>query len=155
MNFSSNEDIEAPIGDVFAMLSEFEVYERSAIRRGIEVQRVGKHEGAMVGMAWDARFSLRGKKRDIKLSLTQFDAPNTMRFDSQSQGLGSVLTLDLMALSTGRTRLTVSLKLAPKALSARLLVQSLKLAKGNLTKRYKWKVAEYARALEERHSRMA
>ena len=155
MKFSSNEDIEAPIGDVFAMLSEFETYERSAMRRGIEVQRVGEHEATVVGMAWDARFSLRGKKRDIKLSLTEYDAPNNMRFETVSQGLDGVLTLDLLALSSGRTRLNVSLELAPKTLPARLLVQSLKLAKGNLTKRFKWKVAEYAKGMEERHSRMA
>ena len=155
MKFSSNEDIEAPIGDVFAMLSDFEVYERSAIRRGIEVQRVGDHEVAKVGMAWDARFTLRGKERDINLSLTEFDAPNSIRCEADSQGLGGILTLDLLALSSGRTRLSVTLKLAPKTLPARLLVQSLKLAKSNLTKRFKWKVAEYAKSMEDRHSRMA
>jgi hypothetical protein len=155
MKFSSNEDIEAPIGDVFAMLSEFEIYERSAIRRGIEVQRVGEHETVAVGMAWDAQFSMRGKKKDIKLSLTECDVPNSMRFETESQELGGVLTLDLLALSPGRTRLSVTLTLAPKTLPARLLVQSLKLAKGKLTKRFKWKVAEYAKSMENRHNRMA
>ncbi len=155
MKFSSNEDIEAPIGDVFAMLSEFETYERSAIRRGIEVQRVGEHEAVAVGMAWDAQFIMRGKKKDIKLSLTEFDAPDAMRFEAENQGLGGVLTLDLLALSSGRTRLSVTLKLAPKTLPARLLMQSLKLAKSNLTKRFKRKVAEYAKNMEDRHSRMA
>lgn len=155
MKFSSTEDIEAPIDSVFSMLSEFEIYERSAIRRGIEVQRVGEHETTVVGMAWDARFTLRGKERDIKLTLAKYDAPNTMRFDSESQGLSGVLTLDLLALSAGRTRLSITLELAPKTLSARLLVQSMKLAKSNLTKRFKWKVAEYAKGMEERHSRMA
>lgn len=116
MKFSSNEDIEAPIGNVFAMLSEFETYERSAIRRGIEVQRVGEHGAAKVGMAWDARFSMRGKQKDVKLSLTECDAPNSMRFDAKSQGLEGFLTLDLLALSSGRTRLSVSLNLAPKTL---------------------------------------
>ena len=106
-------------------------------------------------MAWDARFTLRGKKKDIKLSLTDYDAPDSMRLEPENQGLGGVLTLDLLALSSGRTRLSVTLKLAPKTLPARLLVQSLKLAKSNLNKRFKRKVAEYAGNMEDRHSRTA
>ncbi|MCF6329308.1 MAG: hypothetical protein L3J02_05870, partial [Henriciella sp.] len=82
-------------------------------------------------------------------------APNTMRFDAESQGLNGVLNLELLALSSGRTRLSVKLNLAPKTLPARLLVQSLKLAKSNLNKRFKWRVAEYAKKVEDRHSRMA
>ena len=65
------------------------------------------------------------------------------------------MTLDLMALSPRRTRMSVLIELNPKTLAARLLVQSLKLAKSNLTKRFKLKVADYAKTMEERHSRLA
>jgi hypothetical protein len=51
--------------------------------------------------------------------------------------------------------MAVVLNLAPKTLSARLLVQSLKLAKSNLSKRFKQKVADYARQMEDRHNRSA
>jgi hypothetical protein len=155
MKFSSNEDIEAPIDQVFAMLSEFEAYERSAIRRGIEVNRLQESAVGKAGLAWDARFTLRGKPRDIRLNLAGYDMPNAMRIDADSQGLESILTLDLLALSPGRTRMSVALNLAPKTLPARLLVQSLKLAKGNLTKRFKGKVADFARQMEDRHKRTA
>ena len=47
----------------------------------------------------------------------------------------------------------VALEIKPLNLSARLWVQSLKLAKATLSKKYKERVAEYARGMEERHAR--
>lgn len=155
MQFSSKEDIDAPIEQVFAMLSEFESFERSAIRRGIEVIRTDSNETPMAGCRWNAKFKMRGKMRDLDLDLVSYDSPTSMRFESTSHGLAGTLTLDLMALSPRRTRMSVSLDLNPKTLTARLLVQSLKLAKSSLTKRFKLKVAVYAKNMEERHSRMA
>ncbi len=155
MQFSSKEDIEAPIEQVFAMLSEFESFERSAIRRGIEVIRTDNFTDPVAGYTWNSHFKMRGKMRELDLRLATYEHPNTMRFESDSNGLAGVMTLDLMALSPRRTRMSVSVELTPKTLAARLLVQSLKLAKSNMTKRFKLKVADYAKNMEERHSRLA
>ena len=155
MQFSTKEDIEAPIDEVFAMLSDFEGYERSAIRRGIEVQRERDMHPPGRGMAWTARFSLRGKPRDLTLQLAQYDRPTAMRLEADSQGLDGTLTLDLLSLSKRRTRLAVVLEVKPKTLSARLLVQSFRLAKATLNKRFKLKVAAFAKSLEERQGRTA
>lgn len=155
MKFSNKEDIEVPIGEVFAMLSNFEVHERSAIRRGIEVQRVDEAAPIAVGLAWDVRYTLRGKKRDVRLTLTGHERPNSMRFVSVSSGLDGILMLELLALSARRTRMSVVLNLAPNTLSARLFLQSLKLAKSNLNKRFKSRVANFVKGLEDRHGRMA
>lgn len=155
MQFSSKEDIEAPIEAVFTALSEFESFERSAIRRGIEVNRVDETAPLAAGMAWDAVFDLRGKRRNLHLTLSEYDPPNGMRFDSESFGLEGRLTIDLVALSPKRTRMAMVLHLSPKTLSARLFLQSLKLAKANLTKRFKLRVAEFAKGIEDRKSRMA
>ncbi|MHA6264619.1 SRPBCC family protein [Arenibacterium sp. CAU 1754] len=155
MKFSTKEDIEAPIDEVFSILSEFEAFERSAIRRGVEVQREDEYGEPRAGMAWKTHFLLRGKPRDMRLVLAEYDRPNAMRFDAKSQGLDGVMSVDLVPLSQRRTRMAVSLELMPKTLSARLLVQSLKLAKTSLTKRFKIKVASYAKNMEDRHKRMA
>jgi len=155
MKFSSREDIEAPVSDVFDMLSEFESFERSAIRRGVEVERLSDATTPQCGMKWRAQFDLRGKRRDLSVELVEFDRPNAMKFQADSQGLDGAMTLELLALSPRRTRLSVDLDLTPKTLSARLLVQSLKLAKSSLTKRFKLRVAGFAKDMEDRHSRLA
>ena len=153
MKFSTKEDIEAPIDKVFEMLCDFDTFERSAMRRGAEVQRRDTLTVPGVGMTWDASFSMRGKQRDIRLVMARFDPPNEMVLESTSTSLLGTMRLELMALSRTRTRVMVSFEMKPQNLSARLLIQSLKLAKTSLTKRYKLRVAEYTKGMEERYQR--
>lgn len=155
MKFSSKEDIEAPIEQVFSMLSEFETFERSAIRRGAEVQRTDDLTRTGRGMSWHARFMMRGKQRNVNVTLTNYDPPNAMLFETDSPGLDGQMMIDLLALSPRRTRLSVAFEMTPKTLPARLLIQSLKLAKTNLTKRFKLRVADYAKDIEDRARRSA
>lgn len=153
MKFSAREDIEAPIEFVFGQLTDFHAFERSALRRGAEVQRVDNKTSPGVGMAWDVAFKLRGKMRELKMELTSFDIPNGMVLSSRSPAMGGDMVVDLVALSRGRTRMSVDIDLRPKNLSSRLLVQSLKLARGNLTSRYETRVTGFARDLEDRYKR--
>lgn len=155
MKFSSREDIDAPIERVFEALCDFEAFERQAMRRGAEVQRVDALTEPGVGMKWKAAFTMRGRSRKLKLEMTQFDVPNEMIFAAKSPGMDGVFSVELMALSRSRTRMSIALEMTPLNLSTRLLVQSLKLAKNTLTKRFKLRVAEYAKTLEERLQRSA
>lgn len=155
MKFSTTEDIEAPIDAVFEMLCDFEGFERSAMRRGAEVQRVDSLKTAGVGMTWNAVFEMRGKRRDLQIEMVTFDRPNDMILESTSPGLIGQMGFELMALSRSRTRLNVALDVKPLTLSARLLVQSMKLAKASLTRKYKLRVGEYAKGMEERYVKMA
>jgi len=153
MNFSAKEDIEAPIEVVFAQVTDFEALERAALRRGAEVQRTDTLHKPGVGMGWTAAFMARGRMRQLDIRMTAFEPQHALRFHSVAQGLESELKIDLVALSRGRTRLSINLELKPRTISARLLVQSLKLARTNLNKKFHLRMADYARELEERTKR--
>lgn len=153
MKFSSHEDIEAPIEEVFGDVTDFQAFERQALRRGAEVQRVDDLIQPGPGMMWDAAFDLRGKRREVRIELTRLDPPNGLLAESRSPGMEGRFEVDLVALSRGRTRLSVTLSLEPKTLSARLLVQSMKLARKSLTRRFRKRVADFATELENRHKK--
>jgi hypothetical protein len=153
MQFSSKEDIEAPIDGVFREITDFQSFERSALRRGAEVQRTDALGAPAVGMSWHARFMLRGRKREMDIELVEYDPPNGIGLEARSPAILGRMRVDLVALSRGRTRLSVDLVLEPRSISGRLMVQSLKLARANLTKRFRLRVADYAVDLEERFKR--
>jgi hypothetical protein len=153
MKFSAREDIDAPIDRVFAALCDFEGFERQAMRRGAEVQRVDPLTQPGVGMRWKTAFTMRGRRRNLDLEMVRFDDPNEMLLEAKSKAVHIDFSIELIALSRSRTRMSIALDLSPLNLSARLLVQSLKLAKATLTKRFKLRVADYAKTLEERLSR--
>ena len=147
MKFSSKEDIETPIDRVFEQLTNFEMFERAAIRRGVEIERERDTAQPVVGMAWKARFEMRGRSREARVELMHLDRPNTMRFDAIGKGVDGSFFIDLLPLSPRSTRISVVLDIEPKTLSARLLIQSMKLAKTNRTKRFRKKVREFAKTL--------
>jgi len=151
MKFTTNEDIEAPIEAVFDAVSNFEAMERSALRRGARVQRVDRKTYAKTLISWDVQFSFRGKTRNLLAELTEFDAPNRILVQSLSGGIKGDFLIELVAHSRNRTRLSMEMEIRPKNLSARLLIQSMRLAKNKLTKQYKMRVAKYATEIENRH----
>ena len=155
MEFSSKEDIEAPIDAVFQAISEFETFERQVIRRGVELQRTGNLERPEAGLQWQAEFEMRGKPRTMHVELAHYAPASEMRFAGKGAGLQGAFDLELISLSPRRTRMSVNLSMEANSLAARLFLQSLKLARNNLNKRFRLKVADYAKQVEDRYNERA
>jgi uncharacterized protein YndB with AHSA1/START domain len=141
MKLSARHDIDAPIADVFDALNDTTRWERAALRRGVEVQRKDAHKGLAIGAAWQVRASFRGKPRDVQLTLTTLEKPGRMVFSGDSNLFEGILTLDLIELSARRTRVTAGTEITAKTLAGRIMLQSLKLAKGRLDKRFAERVS--------------
>ena len=155
MKFGTKHDIAAPIEFVFEQMTDFRAIERAAMRRGAEVQRIDQVQTKGPGMAWDASFVMRGKTRNIQIQLTEYDPPNGLIMSSRSPNMGGQLVVELVALSRGRTRVAMDVELRPKNLSAKLLVQSMKLARKSILKRIDSRLEGYAAEIEQRYLRSA
>ena len=145
MKLSAREDIEAPINYVFDRVSDFTLLERSAMRRGVEVVR-NVVEG---NTTWALAFTFRGRPRNATVALEKVESPSLLVAGFSSGGLMGQTIVELIALSRNRTRLSISVDFAPQTLSARLMVQSLRLAKMTITRRFKTRVADIAEEIEE------
>jgi hypothetical protein len=155
MKFSTREDIEVSIDKVFRAVSDFDGFERQALRRGADVSRRDTLGKPGVGSEWSIKFPFRGKPRKVLARITQFDSPNGYVAETDSGGIDGLVTVELVSLSPRRTRMHFTLNLTPRTLSARLLVQSLKFAKSNLTKRFSTRVWQFAQDIEARHKTVA
>ncbi|PWE32279.1 hypothetical protein DDZ14_11150 [Maritimibacter sp. 55A14] len=153
MRFTTHEDVEAPIEFVFGQVSDFETFERFGLRNGAEITRLDTLAEQGVGMVWDARVSIRGKQRRINAELVDYESPTAMRFLAVSDGFTAVFIVDLVGLSRKRTRIGIDLDIKPKSISARLMLQSARLAKSSLSKRFKRRVAKFGREIETRFRR--
>ncbi len=151
MQFSAREDIEAPIGAVFEMVSDFERFERMAMRRGVDVRRTVMQSPPAAGMTWETEFRVRGKPRQVSVVMSECERPVLMQFQSASKGMTGLTTVEFLALSQRRTRLNIEMSLAAKSLPARLLLQSFKLGKSRFRRQMQLRLSEFARELEERH----
>lgn len=149
MKFSTREDIEAPIDFVFARVTDFDNFERRAMRHGAHVVRHGG--GVAVGTKWDVAFTFRDRERQAEATLSTLQQPHEMQIDTIVDGLTTQTKVELVALSPGRTRVIIGLELRARTLTARLLLQSLKLAKGKLTKRFKGRVIEFVEGVEDQY----
>ncbi|MBE0412193.1 SRPBCC family protein [Yoonia sp.] len=147
MKFSTREDIEAPIAHVFEKASDFAAFERRALRHGARVYRQG--DGPVtLGAKWEIEFRLRGRNRKMQATLAAIDAPEMYRFDAVSEHLIAQSSVTLVALSPNRTRILVAFDLQPRSLTARVMLQPLKLAKAKLTQQFKGRVLEFAKDIE-------
>ncbi|EEW26983.1 SRPBCC family protein [Rhodobacter ferrooxidans] len=151
MKLSTREDIEAPLQHVFSAFADVEGWERAAMRRGASVVRTDTLVELAVGMAWQIGFDYRGKPRVLEARLSALDDPSYLAFAGTSHALEGMVTIDFLELGAKRTRVTIGTELQPRTLGARLFLQSLKLAKAKITRKYELRVAQVCTDIEDRY----
>ena len=147
MKFVATEDIAAPVEAAWARIADFDRFEDRIGRRveGLTRSPPGPVE---IGTTWRARADVNGKVRAVEVALVRLDAPHAMVLEGGTEGLRVRIEAVLEPLGERRSRLTVATEARARTLSARLLLQSAKLARATMAKRYKARIAALASELE-------
>ena len=104
MQLTHTVDIEAPRDAVFARLADVDHWERTALRRGADVQRVESPSGTLQGMSWRATYSFRGKRRDVTVTLDRVDPGESIHILAVGNALEAKTAVALAELTPRRTR---------------------------------------------------
>ncbi len=135
MKFSLRQDSDLPAEVLFRAVSDFDRIERMLARRGIEVCRNAVVAPA-VGAGWGVGFDLRGKRRELQLDLEQFDQPERIAMNGVGEGLNIAIALTVIALTRAKSRALFEVELRPRHMRARLMLQTAKLGKSQLDRKF-------------------
>lgn len=151
MKLTARQDIEAPIAFVFAFLKDFDAWERAAMRRGADVVRTDKLREVMPGVSWLVKFTYRGKERQVAVRLSQLEHPNAVGFTGTGTTLAGSAEFDLMPLAARKTRLSLTVELKPQSIGARLVLQSFRLARIRVNRKFADRVGQICTEIEGRY----
>ncbi|WP_339108858.1 SRPBCC family protein [Thioclava sp. GXIMD4216] len=151
MKFSTREDISVPVEFVFDELSQFDAMEEAARERGVKLRRTDQLEFPGKGVSWEIEFRLRGKMRKLEAEVTRFERPEVVALSGQSSSFQVETVILLTALSRSRTRLQVGLDIRPRTLGARLMLQSAKLGRSSLDRKFADRVGKQIREIAARY----
>lgn len=148
MKLSAREDIEAPVEAVFAAVTDIAAIERQALRRGFDVTRLDGAGPVGEGSRWSVAFDYRGRRRTTTTEITRWEPGHLVLFQTRGEGVQGVGEIDLTRLARSRTRLHIAIDIRPETFRARLVLQTIKLARSELARRLKDKLAALARRIE-------
>ena len=151
MNFISKQDIEAPAIHVFQQLTDFDFYESYAMRVGAQVERRDSYKEPQPGMCWAISGRFKGKDRNVELTLDAYNPTDTLSYICTSPSLNAIINFDVIPLSKTETRLKVVVDVQAKGLSARVALQSAKLAKKTLDRKFDTRMRDFANNIGEKY----
>lgn len=147
MKFSTRQDTDIPADALFRAVGNFSSIERMLVRRGASVRRVDDMTQPGVGMGWQIGFDWRGRRRGLDLRVTEFRAPEVIALDGTSDQFEMQIRMTVVALTPSKSRLIFETDVLPRGMKARLLLQTAKLGKGQLDRKFALRIGDFVTLL--------
>lgn len=143
MKFSTRVDTEIPSTQFFDVISDFSRSERVLSARGVRVRRIDPAHEPGTGLGWLIDFNWRGQRRSLRLDVTRFDRPTHVMIDGQSDQFDLSINMTIVALSRAKSRLLFETEIRPRNMRARLLLQTARLGKTQLDRKYEQRIVDF------------
>lgn len=143
MKFSTRVDTDRPSAELFDIISDFSRSERALVARGAQVRRIDPSQDPGTGLGWTIDFNWRGQRRTVRLDVTRFDRPSHITLEGHSDQFDLSINMTVVALSRTKSRLLFETEIRPRNMRARLLLQTAKLGKAQLDRKYDQRIADF------------
>lgn len=143
MKFSTRVETDRSSEDLFGVIGDFSRTERALMARGIGARRLDPLQQPGTGAGWVLDFLWRGSPRQVWLEVTRFDRPSHIVLEGHSDLFNLSIAMTLVPLSRSRTRLLFETEIRPRTMRARLLLQTAKLGKAQLDRKYDQRIADF------------
>lgn len=147
MKFSTRQDTDLPADDLFRAVGNFSGIERMLVRRGASVQRLDGLAAPGVGMGWRIGFDWRGRRRQSQLSITEYRPSEVIALAGSSEQFELAIRMTVVALTRGKSRLIFEADVQPRGMKARLLLQTAKLGKSQLDRKFAARIGDFVTRL--------
>jgi hypothetical protein len=153
MKLTAKTDLEVPAAFVYATLVDHPTWEREAVRNGIEIERPADSPERGVGASWLIRGQFRGKARKVLVKIDEETPSQRVGVTMDSPSMEGVARIEVMVLSPRRSRVRIDLEVKPKTLAARLMINTMRLAKGRVQARFEKGLGTLGARIKERYDR--
>lgn len=143
MKFSTRQDTDLSSEALFRAVSDFPKLERVLLRRGANVRRKDAGAAPGLGSAWQINFDWRGKARELVLEVTGYKPPEQLVFSGQSEQFNVTINMTVVALTPSKSRLIFEVDVQPRGMKARLMLQTAKLGKSQLDRKFSQRIGEF------------
>ena len=150
MKLTARTDIDAPFGFVYESLADHESWVREATARGLAIERLADAPVSGPGAGWLAQVPFRGKLVALELQVADQKPSEQLGYSLRTNSFDGTITLSVMALSARRTRLHMAIEISPRTVIARVLINTLRLAKGRAQARMDHRLAQMGGQIEGR-----
>jgi cell division protein ZapA (FtsZ GTPase activity inhibitor) len=148
VKFRVSDEVEAPANWVWKGFTDFTFIEAEALANGADLTRVGGWSEPRVGASWHGAVQVRGKARAIEAQVSAFMPPEALVIQTRIGGMRCQYEVALDPLATAVTRVSVMLELSAATMSAKLLLQSMKVARRRVHQRLEGAVVRQGQEVE-------
>lgn len=143
MKFSTRINVDVSPTQLFDRVADFDRLERVLMQNGASVERIDPALDPGTRMGWNVAFRWRGKQRKLRIEVDRYDWPDSFSMVGQSDSLGIMIGATVIGLNRKRSRLIFEMEISPRNMRARLMIQTAKLGKARLDRRFEKRVQEF------------
>ncbi|GLQ36374.1 hypothetical protein GCM10007939_26580 [Amylibacter marinus] len=151
MQLGAKQDLNVPADFLFSELTDYPAFEALLLAAGAHVERLDGLEDLAAGMSWLIEGHFRGKHRKVNIDLSDMHMNETLIYRSNSKDMSAEITLELIELSKEQTRLAVDVRPTANTISARLILQSAKLARKSIERRFNGRLDDFCTRIEDKY----